>query len=177
MTITLILVLAGLVALGFLLLVAKTRAGNVFGLPDPAGRIQPVDIDAFRNLIDPSEEEYLRSHLAAAEFRKVHRQRLRAAVEYVACAAQNAGALIRLGEAASRSPEPEVAQAGAKLLDNAVRLRMFALQARAKLYVGILLPGMKISPAGLPESYERLTGMVLLLGRLQHPSRGASAAL
>jgi hypothetical protein len=119
----------------------------------------------------------LRTHLAAAEFRRVQRQRLLAAVEYVACAAQNAGILVRLGEAARRSPDATVAEAGAKLVDSAVRLRMFALQARAKLYVAILLPGMRISPAGLPESYERVTGMVLLLGRLQHSSRGMTAAL
>ena len=175
MTITLILVVTGLVALFFLFYVARNRASSTTD-QDLASRIQPVDVEAFRNLIDPGEEEYLRTHLPVPEFRKVHRQRLLAAVEYVACAAQNAAILARMGEAARHSPEAAVAEAGATLVDSAVRLRMFALQARAKLYVGILLPGVRLSPAGLPESYERMTGIVLRLGRLQQPKRAISIA-
>jgi hypothetical protein len=177
MIITLILVLAGLVALGLLVHIARKRASTARSPETLARRIQPVDIEAFRNLVDLAEEEYLRTHLAPSQFRAVQRQRLRAAVEYVACAARNAEIMVNLGEAARRSSEVAVADAGAKLVDSAVRLRMFALRARAKLYVGILFPGVHISPAGLPESYERMNGIVLLLGRLQQPDRSPSAAL
>jgi hypothetical protein len=177
MIITLILVLAGLLALSFLIRIAKSRASAKSDPQDLVRRIQSVDVEAFRNLIDRSEEEFLRTHLAAPEFKKVQRQRLLAAVEYVACVARNAEILARLGEAARRSSEAAVSEAGIKLVESAVRLRIFAFQARAKLYIAVILPGLRISAAGLPESYERMTGMVLLLGRLQRPNTSISAAI
>jgi len=177
MILTLILVFVALAALAFLVRSATKRASAISSAHDLAAQIRPVDVDAFRNLIDPSEQEYLRTHLAAAQFRRVNGLRMRAAIEYVACVAQNAKVLARMGEAATRNPDPAVAEAGARLVDSAARLRIFALQARARLYVAILLPGMGLTPAGLPESYERMTGMLLLLGRLQRPPERISAAL
>ena len=67
---------------------------------------------------------------------------------------------MRVGEAARLSAEPSVAEAGEKLVDSALRLRLFALQATAKLYIGILLPGMRVSALALADSYERMTGWV-----------------
>jgi len=177
MILTLILVCLALAALGFLIWTARHRAAAVKNPDVLAARIQPVDIEAFRNLIDISEEQYLRTHLAPAQFRRVHRLRTRAAIEYVSCVAQNAATLARMGEQATRNPDPAVAAAGVRLVDNAARLRIFAFQARAKLYVGFFFPGMQIVPDGLPESYERITGMLFLLGRLQRPNQGISAAI
>jgi hypothetical protein len=74
---------------------------------------------------------------------------------------------MRVGEAARRSPEPEVVLAGEKLVDSAIRLRLFAFQARAKLYVGILLPHVQVSALSMAESYERMTGLGFALNRLQ----------
>ncbi|MFZ0802262.1 MAG: hypothetical protein WAN70_08850, partial [Terriglobales bacterium] len=51
--------------------------------------IRSVDLRAFRNLTDPEEEEYLRLNLPPADFRRIQRERLRAAVEYIRCAAFN----------------------------------------------------------------------------------------
>ncbi len=175
MIITLILVLMGLLALLFLIRLAK---GRVLAAADnQAGHLRPVDVEAFRNLIDPAEAEFLKSHLFPDQFRVIQRERLRAAVEYISAAAQNAAILVRIGEAARLSPEPSVAEAGERLVDSAIRLRLYAFQAIARLYVGILLPGASLSPAGLADSYERMTGLVFSLRRVQQSNRPVSAAL
>jgi hypothetical protein len=174
MTITLILVLMGLLALLFLIRLAK---GRVLAAADhQTGHLRPVDVEAFRNLIDPAEVEFLKAHLFPAQFRVIQRERLRAAVEYVSCAAQNAAILLRMAEAARLSPEPSIAEAGERLVDSAIRLRLYAFQAIAKLYVGILLPGASLSSVGLAENYERMTGLVFSLRRVQQSSRPISAA-
>ena len=64
--------------------------------------MRPLDLAAFRNLIDHDEEVYLRAQLPAAAFRSIQRQRMRAALEYVGRTAHNAGILLRAGETARR---------------------------------------------------------------------------
>jgi hypothetical protein len=167
MIITSVLVIVALLALVFLIRLAKGHGFGFRHIEDPRGQIRPVDVEAFRNLIDPGEEAFLRENLSAAEFRAIQRERLRAAVEYIACAAHNAAILVRVGELARRSPNPSIAEAGEKLLDSAIRLRLYAVQATAKLYLGIVFPAVRISAVGLPENYERMTRQVFLLGRLQ----------
>jgi hypothetical protein len=176
MTVTFILVLAGLLALLFLMRLAKGRSLAHRREPDAAGEIRPVDVEAFRNLIDPAEAQFLRSNLPPPEFRKVQRERLRAAVEYISCAAHNAKVLMRMGEAARRSAEPAVAEAGEKLVNTAIRLRVYAFQATGKLYLRMVFPGAQLAPVGLAENYERMTGLVLLLGRMETARRNVSSA-
>jgi hypothetical protein len=168
------LVAVAAIALVFLVRLAKGQSFTGRTL-DAVSRIQPVDLEAFRNLMDPAEEDYLRESLSRAEFRMIHRERLRAALEYIFCAAQNAAFLVRAGDAARRSPEPSVAEAGERLMNSAISLRLLALQAMAKLYWGIVFPSARSSSIGVADSYERVTGLVFLLGRLQHPSRSAPA--
>jgi hypothetical protein len=140
------------------------------------GQIRSVDLRAFRNLVDPEEEEYLRRNLPPADFRRIQRERLRAAVEYIRCAAFNAAVLMQFAEAARRSPDPATAQAAVKLIDNAIRLRTYAFQAIPKLYLAMVFPGRRIPPARVAESYEQMTRQVVLLG-LQYPTGTISAAL
>jgi hypothetical protein len=173
---TSVLVGTSLLALLFLIRIAKGRASTIHGLDNLGEHIRPVDVNAFRNLVDPEEEEFLRTNLPPAEFRAIHRERLRAAVDYVSCAAQNAAVLLRLGEAARRSPDPAIAEAGETLVDSAIRLRLYAFHARGRIYLGILLPGVRLSPVSFAESYERMTGLVIQLGRLQYPATGARVA-
>jgi hypothetical protein len=177
MTITLILVVLALLTLGFLVRLTKGRALTVEVLENPTEHIRSVDVEAFRNLVDPNEEEFLRTNLPPTEFRRIQRERLRAAVEYVSCAAQNAAILLRLADAGRRSSDPATAEAAQKLVDNALRLRLYALHAIPRLYLGMILPGSRISPARVAESYEQMTRLVVLLGCLQYPTQGVSAAL
>jgi hypothetical protein len=175
MTITLILVLMGLLALLFLVRLAKGRSAANGSVGELAGRVRPVDVEAFRNLIDPDEEQFLRANLPPTEFRKIQRERLRAAIEYISCAAQNAALLIQMGEAARRSADPSIAEAGEKLVNSAIRLRLYAFPTVAKLYVGVILPGVRLSPVGLAENYEQLTGQVRSLGRLEYQTRATAS--
>ena len=177
MIITLLIVVFALLALGFLIRLAKGHAASSEVLENPTERIRAVDVDAFRNLVDPDEEEYLRTNLPPAEFRRIQRERLKAAVEYVSCAAQNAAILLRLADAGRHSSDPATAEAAEKLVDNAIRLRIYASLSVPRLYLGMILPGAHISPVRIAESYELMTRLVVLLGCLQYPTRGLSAAL
>ncbi len=177
MIITFILVALAFLALGFTVWLTNGRAITAQVLENPTEHIRAVDLEAFRNLVDPDEEEFLRTNLPSSEFRRIQRERLRAAVEYVSCAAQNAAVLLRLADAGRRSPDPATAEAAEKLVQNALRLRLYALQAIPKLYLGMVLPGTRISAVGIAERYEQMTRLVVLLGCLQYPTRGVSAAL
>ena len=177
MIITFVLVVGALLALFFLVRLAKGRGFSALSGADQKIQIRPVDVRAFRNLIDPREEAYLRQNLTRAEFAAIHRERLRAAILYIASASHNAAVLMRVGEAARRSPQPEIVQAGDKLVDSAIRLRLFAFQATAKLYIGILLPQVPVSALSLAESYERMTGLGFALHRLQSSNPRSTLAL
>lgn len=176
MTLSIIVVMFAFSALWFFLRLSRVFAVTPRVLENPAEHLRTVDVEAFRNLIDPDEEQYLRNHLAPADFRRIQRERLQAAVEYIACAAQNAAVLVRLGEAARRHPDPATAAAAEQLIENAVRLRLFALQAIPRLYVAMVLPGRRVAPLRVAESYELMTRQVVLLG-LRYPAEGVSAAL
>jgi hypothetical protein len=99
-----------------------------------------------------------------------------AAIEYVQCVGTNAALLLRLGEAASLSAEPEIASAGRELVDTASKIRILSLSVGLKLRVRLVLPGLRVSPAAVSNSYENMTGLVGRLGRLQHRTRGLTAA-
>jgi hypothetical protein len=177
MIITLILVVVAFLALGFFIRLTKGRALAPEILENPTEHLRAVDVEAFRNLVDRDEEEFLRANLPPAEFHRIQRERLRAAVEYVSCAAQNAAILLRLADAGRRSSDPATAEAAEKLVDNAIRLRLYASLAIPRLYLGMILPGVPIAPVRIAESYEQMTRLVVLLGCLQYPTRGISAAL
>ena len=162
--------LVALAAVVFLLRVARGQTSRVEDLEELPSRTQPVDLEAFHNLIDEAEEEYLRASLSKQDFRRVQRERLRAALEYVGRAAQNAAILVRLGEAARRNPEAEIAQAGQELVAKALRLRLYALLAKSKLRARLLLPGARLSSAPLLDRYQSLTDAAARLGRAQKPS-------
>jgi hypothetical protein len=171
MTLSIILAILALTVPFIIIRVGKRR-----GIAPRIEHIRSVDLRAFRNLMDPEEEEYLRRKLPPAEFRRIQRERLRTAVEYIQCAASNAAVLMNLAEAARRSPDPATAQAAVKLIDNAVRLRSYALQAIPKLYLAMMFPGRRISSARVADSYELMTRQVVLLG-LQYPTGEISGSL
>lgn len=120
-----IIVVAGVIALVLILQLAKGLRRIGGNLDEMAARLRPIDVDAFRNLIDEREEEYLRANLPSREFRRIHRQRMLAVVEYVWSATRNTSILIGLGEAAKQSRDPAVVAAADKLLENALRLRLY----------------------------------------------------
>jgi hypothetical protein len=165
-------VLVVLVAGALLLLARAARGQGAAGIAtvvDLQGRTTAIDIAAFRNLISPQEEEYLRRNLPPPEFRRIERERMRAAAAYIRDALQNAAVLLRLGEAAQHSANGQVAAAGRKLVDTAIHLRLYAFFALLKLYLNIAFPGLQLSPLAVADRYERLTDAMARFTRLQQP--------
>jgi hypothetical protein len=173
MTASLILVLFASVALVFFLLRMRGYGVAPVDSSNLGDRLRSVDLDAFRNLVDPDEEQFLRSHLPPSEFRAVQRQRLRAAVDYVAGVSHNAALLLHLGQGARRSPDALVAEAGRQLVDDAARLRLYSLVATSKLYAQMAFPGTVLEPAGIVDYYQSMSHRAALLGRLQNPAKAA----
>ena len=164
MTLAIVLIIAA--ALGLMFLVRVTFLGtqqrSVLGQ-----QLEPIDLEAFRNLVDPAETAYLRHRLPASEFRMVQRARLRAMASYVHAAGQNAAALVRIGQSALAGNNPQTAGAARELLDNALLLRRNATFALFKIYVALAWPNAGLAADRILHSYERLNGSAMLLGRLQ----------
>ncbi len=169
MTLAIFLVVAAALALVFILAVTFYRSRNLAeaGL---AGRIQPIDIEAFRNLVDPAENEYLRRRLVSSEFRTVQRKRLRAAAAYVQVAGRNAAVLSRIGQRALAASDVQTAEAARQLVDNALLLRRNAAFALLRIYLAMAWPNSGLAVAPVLHGYERLSGSAMLLGRLQNPA-------
>jgi hypothetical protein len=175
MTIATFFLLLGLAAL-LLFLYSARRNRSPENLEHLTSRIRPVDVDAFLNLTDESEEEYLRNLLPAPQFRKIQRERTFAAIEYVRVAGKNASILIQLAEAARRNADPEIAAAGQKLLDSALRLCLYALATVPRLYFTMLFPR-AIGSRQVAESYGSLVRQMVMLGCLRYPTHDIASAL
>jgi hypothetical protein len=177
MTIAIFFIFLGSVALALTIYLAKGHLTKSGDLEDLAGQLHPVDVGAFCNLISASEQQYLRENLPAREFRSIHRERMGAAVEYVRCAAQNASILMRLGEAARQHSDPSVRQAGEKLIENGLRLRLYAIQVIPRLYVSMAFPNARPAPDILADTYDNMSRQVVTLSCLHFPTYGMSSAI
>ena len=167
-----LLVLFVLFATGTLLLIflAVWRRGH----SATSFQLRPVDLLAFRNLIDPDEEEYLRKSLSPLQFNALQRERMRAAAGYIMATIHNSGVLLQLGQAAALNPDPNVVASARQLVQMAARLRGYAALALAKVYLRILVPSAPLSVERFAESYHHLhslAGQVLRLERLPDKER------
>jgi hypothetical protein len=175
----LFLLVIALGLLSALLLAFRSKGVPVKSLAELENSAHKVDLPAFRNLVDVEEESFLRAHLYPGEFRRIQRQRMRAAAEYVRRTAQNASAVLSLGEAVRLQADPEAAEAGRKLLDCAATLRLNATLALIVLNLRIIFPGMRWSLAQVIEGYERFSSAAERVIQLQGPAytRPVSAAV
>jgi hypothetical protein len=171
MTLAIILVVAAALALVFILAVTLFRSLQISkGTSSLAAKIQPIDVEAFRNLIDPAEDDYLRRRLSASEFRLVRRQRLRAMAAYVKTAGRNAAVLVLMGQDALSADNAQTAEAARQLVDNALLLRRNAAFVLLRIYFALAWPNSGLAAAPVLRGYERLNGSAMLLGRLQNPA-------
>lgn len=175
MTFAAVLLLLGLAALFAFLYFARANRSRD-DLERLASRLRRVDVDAFLNLTDEREEEFLRDRLPPPEFRKLQRERTLAAIEYVWVAGKNASILIRLAEAARHHADSEIATAGQKLLDRALRLRLYALATIPRLCLGMVFPR-TIGSRAVAESYGTMVRQVVMLGCLRYPTHDMASAL
>lgn len=168
MTLAIILIIGAALALTFILGITVSR-----GLQVRRGdrlQIEPIDIEAFRNLVDPREDEYLRRRLPTAEYHTVQRKRLRAAAAYIQAAGRNAAVLTLIGQAALSAADSSTAEAARQLVDNALLLRRNAMLAWLRIYIALAWPNSAQSAGSIVHGYERLNGCAMLLGRLQNPA-------
>jgi hypothetical protein len=160
------LVVVAITALGILAYVAIRSRARVVDLEKALFTFRSLDIDAFRNLIDPNEEAFLRDHLSPPKFRQIKRQRAWAAILYAWEVGGAASALAQLGQAAQRSADPVTAASGVQLSENAFRLRLQSIRACLLLVTGIILPDLRThSIPTLVDQYERASENLLRLGR------------
>lgn len=168
MTLLVVLVSFAATALGVFFLWMRGRRLAGFDEAEISARINAFDLGAFRNLVDPEEEQYLRENLPAGDFRTLQRERLKAALDYVDALSENGALLLQLGHAAKTSSDPRVAEAGQHIVDNAVRLRLYTLRVRTGLYAKIAFPSAKVEPAEVLTQYQEASNWASLLKRLRH---------
>lgn len=105
-----------------------------------SAKLTPVDLEAFENLTDPEEEQFLRTNLSASEFRRVQRLRIRAAKLYIAALSRNASVLIAVGQTAHLNADPEIAASGRELIQRAFRLKFFCFFSLLRMEAAIAFP-------------------------------------
>jgi len=170
MTLAIVLTIFAALALIVILRITVSRSLQVSPGNGLAGSIEPIDIEAFRNLVDPTEDLYLRRRLTSSQYRVVQRKRLEATAAYVRVAGRNAAVLIMIAQAALTSSDPQTVEAARQLVDNALLLRRNAGFALLRIYAALAWPSIGLAATPVLQGYERLNGSAMLLGRLQNPA-------
>jgi hypothetical protein len=128
---------------------------------------RPVDLNAFRNLLDRDDELFMKEKLPRSKFVRLKRHRIRVTARYVARIASNASGVLHVGETARLSPLPEVASTAAQVMELAAQIRLQCLVALAKLSLEYAMPSLQLTPAMLVPKYQSLRENVRRLGDLQ----------
>ncbi len=170
MTLAIILVIFSVLALVLILRITVSRALQISGEHELSPKIELIDIEAFRNLVDVAESEYLHQRLPAGEFRRVQRARLKAAAAYIRVAGHNASVLVTLGQAALVAEDANTAAAARQLVESALLLRRNATVALLRVYVAMAWPQAGLSATPVLSGYEHLSSSAMRLGRLQNPA-------
>jgi hypothetical protein len=141
-----------------LLVWAVLRSGlpPIKSLDDWEAKKHEVDLDAFRLLLDPAEEQYLRASLPEPEFRAFQRRRLQLALGSLDRVGKNAIMLIKLGQLAKVGAKPGLAREAEELMQGALRLRVNLLLVQPCLGLKWLIPGWTVSVPAFALPYEEL---------------------
>jgi hypothetical protein len=160
------LVAIAFLALGILLYVALRNRTRQIDLEKAAQAFRALDIEAFRNLVDSDEDAFLRDNLSPRKFREIKRQRAWAAFIYAREAGRAATVLAKVGQAAQRSSDPEIAASGLLVAESAFRLRLRTIGACLHLLTEVVLPGLQSrSLPPLVDQYEQAADTLFRLGR------------
>jgi hypothetical protein len=134
-----------------------------------------LDMEAFRNLVDPEEDAFLQSSLPIDQFRAIKRERAWAALAYARALSQVALEFSRFGHALRHSPDPSLADLGREVASGAIHLRILALKATGRLFIAATFPKLpQRSPRSLFEQYGRSTGLLARYGALERARKQAS---
>ena len=151
---------------------AFRRRTGAHGIENAQKLMAALDLEAFRNLVDPKEEAFLRASLPLQEFKKVKRERVWAAFEYVRALSQIALEFSRIGNALRQSPEPRQAKLGKELASGAIHLRLLTFAVKGRLVLAAAFPNSsQPSPQSLFEEYGRSSGLLIVYGLLERSRR------
>jgi hypothetical protein len=135
------------------------------GEPSHSAELIPVDLDAFENLTDPEEEQFLRANLSPAEFRGVQRSRIRAAKMYVTALSQNVGVLVAVGQSALSHADPGIKASGQQIFQQAIRLKVWCLLSLLRLNGAMIVPTILSPSRRIADQYLVVTSMAANLPR------------
>lgn len=136
--------------------------------------VRPLDVAAFRTLMDRDDELFLREKLSRDAFLKLKRERIRVSLKYVGRIASNASAVMHSSDAGRLHPDPEISQAAVQIAELATQIRIQCLVAFTKLSVEFAFPSLQLTPATLAPKYQSLRAKAARLGSLQ-PQQNAPA--
>ena len=98
MTITIFVIAFALCAIGLLSTAVRARRNHAV-----VQAVRPLDLNAFRMLMDRDDELFLRDHLSHENFSHLKRRRIRVTWKYVSRIAGNTSVVVRLCENARQS--------------------------------------------------------------------------
>lgn len=168
--IALVLIVVGLLILALVVFVARGAGAEVRSPEQLLGLTIAVDLAAFRNLVDPVEEEFLRANLSSRDFNSVRRARQRATLAYLKAVSHNAAVLLRLAEAGRTSPDPAVAHAAHELAQNALQIRLHCLAIIVRLEAAMIFPAIPLAAQNFVDRYQGLTENVVRFVSLGDPA-------
>jgi hypothetical protein len=140
MTIFLVEFVAALVVLLVFFYGVRKYRRQLRSMEDFRARWKAVDIEAFANIIDPSEERFLRESLSPKDFRRLQRERLHVAGEYLSRVGQNAQLMIQAGQIIERHNSGVEAERARAHVRDAMRLRGLVFRAQCSLAVQKAFP-------------------------------------
>jgi hypothetical protein len=108
-------------------------------------RWQKVDMEAFLNLADPSEETYLRRNLSATEFAGIQRQRVRVMWQYLGRLSANSKLMMQAAQKVQHHGSPEQMQEATRLVGAATQMRMLIFAVDAWCW-GSMMSSRRCSP-------------------------------
>ncbi len=139
-----VILLVGIILFGVIGSARKLR-----NFDDLQNRLEAVNTEALRNLLDPVQDSYLAQRLTPGQLRSVRRERSIVAIEYVWKIARNAALIMSAAELASRSPSQDVAASAVRIANAALRTRFLALQTVGHLALTVVLPGRPVGESVL----------------------------
>ncbi len=154
---------------------ALNRKVDTAGIESAQKLMNSLDIEAFRNLVNPEEEAFLQASLPADRFKAIKRERLWAAFAYTRALSGIALEFSRFGNALSQSPDAGMADLGKQLSGGAIQLRILALTASGRLFMAAAFPNLPHkSPRSLLEQYDRSAKLLTLCGLRERSRRSES---
>ena len=132
----------------------------------------PVDVEAFRNLVDPEESRFCQKMLPNEVFAALQRRRMIAAMEYLRAMRSNAEILQSIGMRALESGAGEQADSVRQMLYTAtqVRIRSTVLIWSYSLSLTLRIPLNTLSPVDV---YRDLRNQTLIVLQVLSPAESA----